>query len=105
MERAFPDGWAPGRPGAEPGPGGAERVLRAAGFAEVASREFQAPCSWSFEAIVGYLKSTSVCSQNALGDDFPAFETELRAALDAPAGHVFQEALRCGYTMGRRPGR
>jgi SAM-dependent methyltransferase len=103
MNRAFPAGWAPGRPGAELGPGAAERVLRAANFAEVASCSFQAPHSWSFEAIVGYLKSTSVCSQNALGDDFPAFEADLRAALDPLAAHLFQEDLRCGYTLGRKP--
>jgi hypothetical protein len=104
MSRAFPAGWAQGRAGADLGPGAAARVLRAAGFTEVASRSFQEPRDWSFEEIVGYLQSTSVCSKMALGEQFASFEADLRAALlDEPGAGSFHEELRCGYTLGRKP--
>jgi SAM-dependent methyltransferase len=104
MARAFPAGWARGRPDAELGPGAAERVLARAGFVDVESRSFQEPREWSAEAVVGYLKSTSVCSEKALGDDFAAFEADVRAALARePGAGLFHEDLRCSCTLGRKP--
>lgn len=103
IDRRFPDGVAQGRDGAELGPEGAERALRRAGFVGVESRAFVEPREWSFEAIVGYLRSTSVCSDKALGDDSAIFEAELRAALGGAPQGVFREDFRCGYTVGRRP--
>ena len=38
--------------------------------------------------------------RRALGEDFPAFEAELRAAL---SGAVFHEDLHAGYTLARKP--
>ncbi|MFI4974901.1 MAG: class I SAM-dependent methyltransferase [Caulobacterales bacterium] len=99
--RAFPAGWAQGRPGADIGPGAGERVMRKAGFADVESRTFLEPRDWSFEDILGYLKSTSVCSEKALGKDFADFEAGLAAALANEHG-PFHEDLNCGYTVGRR---
>jgi SAM-dependent methyltransferase len=104
MSRAFPDGWAQGRTGADLAPGAAQRVLRAAGFALVASRNFREPRDWSFDEIVGYLQSTSVCSKMALGQDFAPFEADLRAALlDGPTSPLFHEEMGSGYTLGRKP--
>jgi SAM-dependent methyltransferase len=104
MSRAFPAGWAEGRPGAALGPGGQERVLRSTGFVDVESRSFQEPRVWTFEEILGYLQSTSVCSKKALGEDFARFEADLRVALiDERATDSFREELRCGYTLGRKP--
>jgi SAM-dependent methyltransferase len=103
MSRAFPEGWAKGRPGADLGRGAAERVLGAAGFAQVASRAFREPQDWSVEEIIGYLQSTSVCSKVALGEDFPRFEADLRAALSNEPAALFHEELGCGYTLGRKP--
>lgn len=103
MSRAFPAGWAQGLAGADLGPGAPERVLRAAGFAQVASRSFREPSDWSFEEIVGYLQSMSVCSKTALGEDFPQFEADLRAALSDEPAASFHEELGCGYTLGRKP--
>ncbi len=101
--RAFPAGWAEARPGADTGPGAEERALRAAGFVEVESRTFLEPRDWSFEEILGYLKSTSVCSENALGSGFAAFQTELEAALAKEHGAgPFNEDLHCGYTIARK---
>ena len=101
MARAFPEGVASGRAGAEVGPGAPERVLRRAGFQGVDSVDVVEPRDWSFDAILGYLKSTSVCSDNALGRDAPAFETELRAALGE--ADVFHEDFLAGYPIGRKP--
>ena len=101
MRRAFPTGWAQGRPGAELDAGGFERVLRRAGFVDVESRRFAEPRDWNFEAVLGYLRSMSVCSEKALGADFPAFEADLRAALLGVGG--LSEDLGAGYTMGRKP--
>jgi SAM-dependent methyltransferase len=104
MSRAFPAGWAQGRAGADLGPGAAERVLRAAGFARVMSRTFQEPRDLSFDDIVGYLQSTSVCSKMALGENFALFEADLRGALlDGPAEPLFHEEMGSGYTLGRKP--
>ncbi|MGH6987839.1 MAG: class I SAM-dependent methyltransferase [Caulobacteraceae bacterium] len=75
-------------------------AFRCAGFAEVQDRSFSEPWAWSFETIVGYLRSTSVCSDQALGGDAARLETELRCALggDGP----FYDELRSGYTVARK---
>jgi len=100
MARAFPEGWAQGREGAALGPEGHERVLRQAGFVDVGSREFAEPRAWSFEEVAGYLRSTSVCSERALGGQSGAFEADLKSALgEGP----FRELMRSGYTLGRKP--
>jgi SAM-dependent methyltransferase len=98
--RWFPKGWAQGAAGAEIGPGSFERVLRRDGFIAVETRDFSEPRAWSFEALLGYLHSTSVCSLRALGDGAAAFEAELRAALGVGP---FEETLTAGYTLGRKP--
>lgn len=104
MERAFPGGWGVARVGAEVGPGSQERMLQRAGFIDVTEWSFQEPRDWSFDEIIGYLKSTSVCSRKALGGDFEAFEAELRTALLEPAQSLtFHENLRWGYALGRKP--
>lgn len=104
MARAFPDGWGIALTGAKVGPGSQERVLRGAGFIEVTERSFRVPRDWTFDEIVGYLQSTSVCSRKALGDDFEAFEAELRTALrDQAPSLTFHEAQSFGYTLARKP--
>lgn len=105
MARAFPEGWAQGRPGAEVGPGASERVLAAHGFVAVESRHFETPWRWSSEAVVGYLRSLSVCSRAVLGDLSAPFEAEVLAALaDRADGPPFLEDMAGGYTLGRGPG-
>jgi SAM-dependent methyltransferase len=104
MARAFPEGWGVARAGADTGPGSQNRVLRAAGFADVTDRSFPEPRDWTIEEIIGYLKSMSVCSRKALGGDFDAFEAELRAALGDPApSATFHETMAWGYTLARKP--
>jgi hypothetical protein len=74
----------------------------AACFADIESRSFLEPRDWSFEDILGYLKSTSVSSEKALGKDFAAFAAELGAALAGCGEGKFHEDLKCGYTIGRK---
>jgi hypothetical protein len=103
---AFPAGWAQGLPGAVVGPGAGERLLRKAGFVAVKSRSFMQSLDWSFEEIVGYLRSTSTCSEKALSAHFAAFQAELQAMLAAKDGQArFHEELSVGYTIGRKPQR
>ena len=79
-------------------------MLRSAGFVDVTEQAFEEPGDWTFDQIVGYLQSTSVCSKKALGGDFEAFEADLRAALGEPARSLtFHETMRWGYTLGRKP--
>jgi SAM-dependent methyltransferase len=104
MARAFPSGWGEARAGAETGPEGYERVLRHAGFADVANQTFTAQHVWTIEAIVGYFESTSVCSRRALGEHFAGFEAELRAALTPLAqGGILSEQMAFGFTLARKP--
>jgi hypothetical protein len=86
--------------GAALGPSAYERVLRNAGFTEIESRVFMEPRNWSFEEIVGYLHSTSVCSEKVLGIETGAFEADLRAALAAGERALFHETAGGG---ARRP--
>lgn len=95
-------GWAPAGSGAEIEPAGIERVLRAAGFAEASSHETIEPYSWSFEQVAGWLRSLSICSEKALGGEWPKFEAELLAALGGDAERVFQDELKGGYTVARK---
>lgn len=104
MAVAFPQGWGASLPGAVTGQDQVEQLLRDEGFVDVASRSFGEPRDWTFEQIVGYLQSTSVCSRKALGEHFDAFEAELRAALAAEAASLrFHETLNAGYTLARKP--
>jgi SAM-dependent methyltransferase len=101
---AFPSGWASTRSATGAGPEHDESVLRDAGFEAVASYDVVRTHEWTIEAIIGYLHSTSVCSRRILGESADAFETDLTAALLAyDASGVYAEAMRFGYTLGRKP--
>ena len=103
LARAFPDGWGRVLPGHVEGPEAQDGVLRDAGFV-LEKHEFERTLELSFEDIVGHLVSTSICSRRALGDDFEAFRSDLRAALGADDTTRFREAIRWGYTLARMPG-
>jgi len=102
-ERAFPDGWGTTLPGQQPGPEARERVLRAAGFVEVEVHERDGTIELGAEEVIGLLASTSTCSRQVLGDDFEAFEAELRAALGPDPSARYREAIRWGFTLARKP--
>jgi SAM-dependent methyltransferase len=99
--RAFPGGWAQSRSGAAATPEAIADALERAGFVDVENRCFSEPWEWSLEEVVGYLRSTSVCSKHVLRQRLADFEAELRAALgsDGP----FREQLKSSYTLARKP--
>ncbi len=93
-----------GATGAESGPAHDQRVLREAGFAQVANHTFVVPHTWTIGTILGFLYSTSVCSRRILGAGAEAFESDLRAALHAhDPGGAYREEIQWGYTIGGRP--
>jgi hypothetical protein len=96
-------GARPGNPNTVGSPEHCEQVLRDAGFVDVASYVFLEPHTWSVEAIVGFLYSTSVSSRKVLGANGAQFEAELISALLAfdPSG-AYRETTQWGYTFGRR---
>ena len=79
-------------------------VLAAAGFAVVGEFAFVAPHEWTVETLTGFMYSTSVLSQPALGRKVQAFESDLRERLlaVAPEG-VFHQEISFSYTLARRP--
>jgi hypothetical protein len=90
-------------PSAVGSPENCERVLRKAGFVDVASYASLEPHTWTIESIVGYLYSTSVSSRKVLGSSVAEFEKELRSPLLAfdPDG-IYRETMQRGYTFGRK---
>ena len=103
--KAHPNGWGQARAGVEPGLEPAIRVLEDAGFVLVADRNFVEPQALSFEAVLGYLHSTSVASRRVLGDDADAFAAELKATLTpfADPDGMLHEEMSFGYTLFRSP--
>ena len=96
------DGSARARPGS--GADHTQLVLQDTGFEDVGSYPFICPHDWTVESIIGNLYSTSRCSKNVLGDSAEAFEADLRNALLAyDATGRYPEAMRWGYTLGRKP--
>ena len=91
--------------GSAEGPDLHERVMREAGFIDVASHVFVEPQEWTIDSILGFLYSTSVSSKAVLGGSAQQFEAELTAAMLAhdPAG-TYQENIQWGYTLARKPG-
>jgi SAM-dependent methyltransferase len=99
----FPSGSAQGRPGAQLGADGSERVLQRAGFAEVQSHTFVVPRDWSFDEIVGCLRSMSVRSERGLGEQSHAFKESLSKILGGGSACVSHDRLCWSYMLGRRP--
>jgi SAM-dependent methyltransferase len=99
--RRLPAGAAAARRGAAVTPEAVADVLERSGFVDVQTHSFSQPWEWSFEDVVGYLRSTSVCSEQALGQDLVELESDLRGALEGQG--PFRERLQAGYTMARRP--
>ncbi|HEX3407693.1 MAG TPA: hypothetical protein VHS81_10685, partial [Caulobacteraceae bacterium] len=102
--KSFPTGWAQGRTGVDPSLEATMRVIEGAGFQLIDNRIFPQPLAWSFEAVLGYLHSTSVASLKVLGDDAEAFAAELKATLApfADADGLLQDEIAFGCTLFRR---
>jgi SAM-dependent methyltransferase len=79
-------------------------LLNHKGFIKCCSYTFEFPHHCNIDSIIGYLYSTSRCSQKVLGDKAAEFEIELRAELNQiNKDGVFFESVRCGYTIGEKP--
>ena len=77
-------------------------MLNDAGFTIVGAFDFPEPYEWTVERLIGFLYSTSVLSQPALGPHVAAFERDLRARLLAVApDNVLRETIGNAYTLAR----
>ena len=71
-------------------------IIAAAGLMIIGEYEFAMPYEWSVEKLTGFMYSTSILSQQALGSNVAAFECDLRAATrhrterTLPRGHQLQ---------------
>ena len=104
-KRVFPEGWASGRPGAAIAPDEIAGRFAAAGYETAQSATFTAPHVWTFETVLGFLESTSVCSKRILGADYDGFRTALAALLTSLGMEREVQALEFGYTLARKPAR
>jgi hypothetical protein len=102
--KAFPEGWAAGRAGAALDPDSRAALFREAGFEALAEATFVTTYEWTFERVLGFLESTSVCSRRRLGDDYEPFKAALAREL-AIHGIVREEQpLTFSYTFARKAG-
>jgi ubiquinone/menaquinone biosynthesis C-methylase UbiE len=77
-------------------------IITAAGFTIIGDFEFTMPYAWTVETLTGFMYSTSILSQQALGRNVGAFERDLRARLLAvePKG-LFREDISFSYTLAQ----
>jgi SAM-dependent methyltransferase len=80
------------------------QILTEAGFEVMGRYSFIVKRDWTAAEIAGYLASTSVLSQQALGEGAAEFDAELRRDLDAaqPDGR-FRQETEMAYDLARRP--
>ena len=65
--------------------------------------DFPTPHEWTVEQLTGFMYSTSVFSQDALGSNVQAFERDLRARLlDVEPEGVFREEIDFSYTLASK---
>jgi len=102
--RLSPDTGASAQGTERGGPDDQERVLREAGFVDLARPVFLVPHEWTADSILGFLYSTSVSSRAVLGENVKPFEDDLRSALmDHDPGGIYRETTQWGYTLARKP--
>jgi SAM-dependent methyltransferase len=75
-------------------------VLVDAGFVIVGEHDFPTPYEWTVERLTGFLYSTSVLSQLALGSHVGAFEEDLRdRLLQVAPDNAFRQQIDFHYTL------
>jgi ubiquinone/menaquinone biosynthesis C-methylase UbiE len=100
--KAFPEGWAAGRAGAALDPDSRAAQLREAGFEPPVEATFAATYEWTFERVLGFLESTSVCSRRRLGEDYERFKQALADELAKFGVTREEQRLQFSYTLARR---
>ena len=79
-------------------------VLEAAGFTVVGRFDFAAPYVWTVETLTGFMYSTSILSQPALGPHVQNFARDLRARLlEVESAGIFREQISFSYTLAAKP--
>lgn len=79
-------------------------ILAEAGFEIVGRYSFAVSREWTVDEIAGYLASTSVLSQQALGTHAAEFDADLRRELSAAQPHGrFRQGTELAYDLARRP--
>ncbi len=79
-------------------------VLREAGFARVERHEFDVRHTWTVEAFLGYLRSTSLLGAVREAEARRRFEAEVHAILAGYARDgAFGETVNWYYVLARRP--
>jgi ubiquinone/menaquinone biosynthesis C-methylase UbiE len=79
-------------------------VLAQAGFEELENREYTSAVTWTADAVIGHLYSTSQCAHSALGGRQEAFEAVVRQVLTDHGrtdSHTLEIGTHC--LTGRRP--
>ncbi len=81
-----------------------EAIVAEAGFEEVREFKLSVPHTWTLDAFVGYLYSTSFASRAVLGSTVADFEADMRRALREhdPSDRYIEDILFY-YILGRRP--
>ena len=99
VEARVPVGWETARrrrPDAE--------ALRSAGFEMIRSSRFPTPHTWSVEALIGLVYSTSFLPRVVLGDRAEMFERDLRRELGSFAARSeLSETIDFAYELASRP--
>lgn len=81
-----------------------EDIINESKFGKCTKGQYYYDVSWNPDFILGYLYSTSFCSRRLLGDNIPAFEADLRAALYRlnPEGQ-FRHHVAINYILAQKP--
>lgn len=81
-----------------------QQVLIDAGYLGVEKFEFDVPHTWTLDAFVGYLYSTSYSSPDFWGASREAFEDDLRTTLlDYDPSGEYPETLSAYFVIGQAP--
>lgn len=100
---AFPQGWASGRADAVSGPDALTALIVSAGLTAPITETFAAPHRWTFETVLGFLESTSVCSRRLLGEGYEPFKAALAQLLASHGVSAEVQELEFGYTLAHKP--
>jgi ubiquinone/menaquinone biosynthesis C-methylase UbiE len=78
-------------------------ALKEFGFKDVHSCNFEEKGKSSVEEIIGLLRSMSVFSKEAIGNDNDEFEKTVKdSLLELEPKNIFEHDFSCGYTIGRK---
>ena len=78
-------------------------ALKEFGFKDVFSMEFEEKIKLKVEDIIGFLRSMSIFTKNAIGSDNDEFERTITdSLLKLEPTNIFEYNFMCGYHIGRK---